>query len=233
MEAVIDSSALPVASLSRAALEQNLRALGVAGATIDLRHDGFGHGTDAVAAVAASLGAAGVIVDTDDDVKRLAAAGITAVTSGESPFDPADVFGIPGPAGAGAAVPVMTLQGRVMSTKPLRAGEAVSYGYTYRAEQDSTVALVTGGYAQGVLRALGNNIDVLVGERACRVVGRIAMDVCVVDLGGMSVADGTAVTYFGGTDAGRDALAAWAGITGLTALEIAVVIGCHVRREWV
>ncbi|MCH3159094.1 hypothetical protein K3X38_14655, partial [Listeria monocytogenes] len=52
-------------------------------------------------------------------------------------------------------VPAMTLVGTVLSTKRLLAGEGVSYGYRFRAPADTRVALVTGGYAQGVVRSAG------------------------------------------------------------------------------
>ena len=54
----------------------------------------------------------------------------------------------------------MRLTGSVLLTKALRAGEGVSYGYTHRADADTRVALVTGGYAQGVVRGLGDRISV-------------------------------------------------------------------------
>ncbi|MBN9187598.1 MAG: alanine racemase, partial [Microbacterium sp.] len=54
----------------------------------------------------------------------------------------------------------MSLVGRVLSTKVLLADEGVSYGLTYRAPEDTHIALVTGGYAQGVLRGLGNRVSV-------------------------------------------------------------------------
>ena len=51
--------------------------------------------------------------------------------------------------------------GTVLVVKPLRAGEGVSYGYTHRAARDTRIALVVGGYAQGIVRALGNRAPVL------------------------------------------------------------------------
>ena len=59
----------------------------------------------------------------------------------------------------------MSLRGTVLSVKALRQGEGVSYGHTYRAPSDTRVALVTGGYAQGIVRALGNRVDVMIAER--------------------------------------------------------------------
>ncbi|UNK72393.1 alanine racemase C-terminal domain-containing protein [Microbacterium sp. H1-D42] len=225
------SSAAPRVLLSRAALEQNARTLLTDGCTVDLRHDAFGHGLDESARILADAGAGAVLVDGPDEVERLGAVGIAAHVNGAADIDACALFGIPD-ATASTTEPVMRLEGRVLSTKPLHAGEAVSYGYTHRAQQDTRVALVTGGYAQGILRALGNHALVQIGERTHPIVGRIAMDVCVVDLEGADAPVGAPVAYFG-TGAMRDALAHWADVTGLTALEMAVVIGRHGHREWV
>ncbi|BDZ38186.1 alanine racemase C-terminal domain-containing protein [Microbacterium suwonense] len=213
----MSGSAAPHVLLSRDALAQNVRDLVSRGGAIDLRHDAYGHGAAEVAAIAEAAGAT-LLTDADgtasmEDVLRL--------------------FGIPSADGVLSSRPVMALEGRVLSTKPLHAGEAVSYGYTHRAERDTRVALVTGGYAQGILRALGNRVRVQLGEQTHPIIGRIAMDVCVVDLEGGDAEVGAPVCFFGGTGAVRGALARWSAATGLTALEVAVVIGQKAERKWV
>lgn len=225
-------SAAPRVLLSRSALQRNADALLSAGGVVDLRHDAFGHGADEVAPIVRAAGATRVLVDATDAVPALSARGLPAGT-GEATADPHELFGIPRDGGAAPAEPVMRLEGRVISTKPLRAGEAVSYGYTHRAERDTLVALVAGGYAQGILRALGNRSRVQIGDRTHPVIGRIAMDVCVVDLEGVDAPVGAPVVFFGGAGPVRDALGRWSAVTGLTALEMAVVIGRHVEREWI
>lgn len=213
----MSGSAAPHVLLSRSALEQNVCDLVSRGGAVDLRHDAYGHGAAEVAAIAEAAGAT-LMTDADD----------TASTE-----DVLRLFGIPSADGVLSSQPVMALEGRVLSTKPLHAGEAVSYGYTHRAAQDTRVALVTGGYAQGILRALGNRARVQLGEQTHPIVGRIAMDVCVIDLEGGDAQAGAPVRFFGGTGAVRDALAHWADVTGLTALEMAVVIGQKAERKWV
>lgn len=226
------SSALPRVLLSRGALQRAARALIAPGARVDLRHDGFGHGAAAVLDVLAAAGVTDVIVDPADVTPVSSHPGLRVRTEGVPDVDPAALFGIPDAAGQAPVEPVMSLQGRVLSTKPLRPGEAVSYGYTHRATEDTRVALVTGGYAQGIPRVLGNRVRVRIGDRMLPIVGRIAMDVCVVDLEGGDVVDGAPVVYFGGDGGARDALAEWSTVSGLTPLEMAVVIGRHGRKEW-
>lgn len=216
------------ARISRAALAANARrAVALAGtdAVADLRRDAFGHG---VGVVAAALTEAGVRAARTDVAGRDAAAmaGLDAVGADPS-LDSALLYGFPGASGA----PVMRLSGTVLSTKWLLEGEGVSYGYTHRASQDTRVALVAGGYGQGIVRALGDRVLVEVGSRRCPIIGRVAMDVCVVDIGDEPVAAGDEIVYFGGDGLARDGLAEWRDATGLAAAELACAVGLHTRRE--
>ena len=80
-------------------------------------------------------------------------------------------------------VPAMTVKCPVALVKPIRAGEGVSYGHTWIAERDTTLALLPIGYADGVFRSLGGRLDVLINGKRRPGVGRICMDQFVVDLG--------------------------------------------------
>lgn len=227
------SSALPRAVISRASLAAAATAAVAAGGrTADLRRDAWGHGVLSIAQAVTAAGAERVLVDSEGEVEALRLEGIVGTTSGAADIDPMVLYGLPGDAGVLGERPVMRLTGRVLSTKRLRRGDAVSYGYTYRAAADTIVALVTGGYAQGIVRALGNHAHVDVGGVARPIVGRVAMDVCVVDLEGNDVAPDAEVTYFGGTGPTAPALARWASITGMTVAELVTVAGAHAVRGW-
>lgn len=219
--------------ISRSALAAAASAAVAAGGRIaDLRRDAWGHGVLAVAQAVIGAGARAVRVDSRDEVDALRLEGIAAVAEGDADIDAALLFGLPDDDGALRTRPVMRLTGRVLSTKELKAGDAVSYGYTHRASSDTLVALVTGGYAQGIVRALGNEAHVEVGGTARPIVGRVAMDVCVVDLQGEEAALGAEVTYFGGTGPAAPALARWRAVTGLSVSELVTVAGAHAARGW-
>ncbi|GAA3947481.1 alanine racemase C-terminal domain-containing protein [Microbacterium soli] len=235
----MSGSAAPRVLLSRSALARNAKALNVRGRVVDLRHDAYGHGLDEAARIVVDAGASRILTGTGDEAARLRDAGVPAQADALVPATASDLtaasalFGIPDAATPADALPVMMLEGRVLAVKPLLKGEAVSYGYTHRASRDTRIALVTGGYAQGIVRALGNRAHVQIGERTHPVIGRIAMDVCVVDLEDVHAEVGDPVTYFGGTGSVRRGLAEWADATGLSALEMAVVIGRSTERSWV
>jgi len=194
----------------------------------DLRHEARGHGLLVMRTLLA-LGVDGFLVDEaalDGLAEQFPEAALSA--EGEPTLDPAEVFGLPGSAG----IPVMRLTGSVLTVKDLRAGEGVSYGFTHRAPADTRIALVTGGYAQGIVRALGDRIAVRLGDAHHPVVGRVAMDVCVVDLGGADAVRGDEVVFFGG-DPDDPSLAEWVAHTGLTAEELVTGVGLRVRRDHV
>lgn len=186
---------------------------------VDLRRDAWGHGLDLVAPVLAEVGVRAA--RTDADARPAAAAAGLTTTAAEPTVDGRVLFGLPD-------APVMHATGRVLSTKALRAGEGVSYGYTHRAPHDTQVALVSGGYAQGIVRALGNRATVSVAGERHPIVGRVAMDVCVVDIGQAAVSAGDEVTYFGGSAA---SLSDWEAATGMTAEELVCAVGLRARRK--
>lgn len=205
-------------AISRGALVANARPADP-DVIADLRRDAYGHG---VAIVAQALAEAGVRAAVVDDAGRaaLAAAGLQA-TDAAPTLDSRTLYGLPGGGGA----PAMRLSGSVLSTKRLLAGEGVSYNATHIAEADTRIALVSGGFGQGVVRALGNRVWVELGGERHPIVGRVAMDVCVVDIGDADAAPGDDVVYFGGTGPLRDGLAAWEQATGLTGAELVCALG--------
>ena len=227
------SSSLPRAMISRSALAAGASAaVRAGGRTADLRRDAWGHGILAVAQAVTAAGAERVLVDAPGEVEALQLEGIRGVTVGDPDIDATLLYGLPGADGALVGRPVMRLTGRVLSTKRLQPGDAVSYGYTYRAPAETTVALVTGGYAQGIVRALGNHADVEIDGIARPIVGRVAMDVCVVDLEGGETETGAEVSYFGGEGAVRAGVAQWAAVTGMGPAELVTVAGLHAARGW-
>ncbi len=79
--------------------------------------------------------------------------------------------------------PAMSWVGDITVVKPIRAGEATSYGLTWRAEEDGFLAVVPAGYADGVPRMAQGRIRVGIGGRFYDQVGRVCMDQFVVSLG--------------------------------------------------
>lgn len=228
MQATASTPTALRAKVSRGALAANVRRAiaRIDGEAIaDLSRDAFGHGLPAVAIALAAEGVRSARAE-EDARPFLAATGI-AVMDVEPTLDSRLLYGLPGADG----IPAMRVSGTVLSTKALREGEGVSYNYTHRAARDTRVALITGGFGQGILRGLGNHVEVEIRGRLVPIVGRVAMDVCVVDIDDSPVGPGDEVVYFGGTGPARDALAQWERVSGLTAAELVCTIGLRVDRE--
>ena len=173
---------------------------------------------------------AGVRLFRVDDTP--ASGGMTGLGPTEEPtLDPRTVYGLPG--GATGTEAAMRLTGTVLSTKRLLTGEGVSYGYTYRAPADTHVALVSGGYAQGIVRALGGRISLGFQDLRFPVVGRVAMDVCVVEIADAAVQRGDEVVFFGDTSHAEPGISEWVTATGMSAAEIVTAVGLRAQREQV
>ena len=78
--------------------------------------------------------------------------------------------------------PVFSFHTRVGLVKQLPAGTGVSYGRTHRLRRDSTVAILTAGYGDGIARAGSNRAQVLIHGQRCPVLGRVTMDQTIVDI---------------------------------------------------
>lgn len=79
--------------------------------------------------------------------------------------------------------PVMTLKTRVIHLKQVPAGFKVSYGITHETEKSTTIATVPVGYADGLDRRLSSQGHMLVHGHRAPIVGRVCMDLTMLDVG--------------------------------------------------
>lgn len=88
--------------------------------------------------------------------------------------------------------PSLMLKTKVAQVKELPAGHCVSYGCTFETDQPTTIAVLPIGYADGIDRKLSNNGSVLIQGRRAPVIGRVCMNIMMVDvthIAGVSVGD--------------------------------------------
>lgn len=139
------------------------------------------------------------------------------------------IFLYGGDAGPGVhAEPVAALRARVVLARRVPPGATAGYGATYAARREESWATVAAGYGDGVRRALAaGGGEALLRGRRVPVVGRISMDVTVLDATGVpGVRSGDVATFLGrdgGEEIRLDEVAARAGtisyevLTGLSA----------------
>lgn len=95
--------------------------------------------------------------------------------------------------------PVMTVKTAIVMLKMLHLEESISYGCTYTADRETTVALIPIGYADGLSRKLSNTGFMLVGGRRVPIIGRVCMDWTMLDVTDVpGVAVGDEVVIIGG-----------------------------------
>jgi len=131
-------------------------------------------------------------------------------------------------------IPAMTVKCTVALVKSVSAGEGVSYGHTWIAERDTTVALMPIGYADGVFRALSGRLEVLINGRRRPGAGRICMDQFVVDLGPghVDVTEGDEAILFGPGASGEPTAQDWADLLGTIHYEVVTSPRGRVTRTY-
>ena len=129
--------------------------------------------------------------------------------------------------------PVASVRATVVSVRRLEVGDTVSYGAEWSARQPTTVATLAIGYADGVPRALQGRGSVIIRGSRRPIVGRVTMDMIVVDLGPDDLGSIGEVATLIGSDGGEeitlDEFAAWG---GTISYEILVKLGDRLPRVY-
>ena len=95
--------------------------------------------------------------------------------------------------------PVATLKTIISQIKHVKSGNTVGYGRKGKTSQDTTVATIAIGYADGFSRAFSQGKGtVLINGRKAPVIGNVCMDMTMIDITGIEAREGDEVTIFGG-----------------------------------
>lgn len=133
--------------------------------------------------------------------------------------------------------PVMSVYSRISILKWVPAGETIGYGCTFEASRRSLIATLPIGYHDGYMRGLSNRANVIVRGMYAPVVGRVSMDLTLIDVTNVAgVAVGDQVTLLGrdkenvGPGVAAEDLAR---ISGTLSYEVTCGIGERVPRVYV
>lgn len=124
--------------------------------------------------------------------------------------------------------PAMRFEASVINVKRLREGDGVSYNHLWRASSPTTVVLVSAGYADGVPRAATGRAEVAIDGVRYPVVGRIAMDQIVVDVGDTDIHEGDTVVIWGDDAEGAPTANDWAEWADTIPYDIVTHVGSRV-----
>jgi alanine racemase len=127
--------------------------------------------------------------------------------------------------------PALSLRSRVVRLSEVGPGAAVGYGRTWTAKRPSRIALAMCGYADGYRRGFGNRAQALVRGRRVPVVGRVAMDMCTLDVTDVAgVAEGDVVTLLGADGGERVDADELAALADTISYEIVAGVAARVPR---
>jgi alanine racemase len=131
--------------------------------------------------------------------------------------------------------PVLTWKSRIGLVRDVPKGSSISYGRTFIAPKPMRVGTVTAGYADGYPRHLSNRDAVmLVRGRRCRLLGRVTMDLMVIDLSELpDVCSGEEVVLMGKQDGAEITCSELAERGDTITWEITTRIGSRVQRVFV
>jgi alanine racemase len=129
--------------------------------------------------------------------------------------------------------PVMSVHARVSHVQRVAAGQGVSYGLKRTMEQDSTVATLPLGYADGVPRGLWESGSVLIGGSRRPFAGVVTMDQIMVNCTDDAVRIGDEVVLIGAQ--GSEVITAneWANKMGTIGYEIVCAISARMPRNYI
>jgi alanine racemase len=126
--------------------------------------------------------------------------------------------------------PAMTLKTKISFLKTVPPGTAISYGQTFVTEKETTVGTLPVGYGDGYSRLLSGRGKVLIKGHRVSLIGRICMDMCMIDISQVAgVKPGDDVVLFG-EDLSVDEIAA---MLGTINYEILCAVGKRVPRVYV
>ncbi|WP_367697015.1 alanine racemase [Helicobacter pylori] len=92
---------------------------------------------------------------------------------------------------------VISLKARIVQIKRVKKGEFIGYGEHFYTNEETLVGVLALGYADGLMRALGNRIQVAINNQLAPLIGKVCMDQCFVKLNNIQAKEGDEVILFG------------------------------------
>ncbi len=130
--------------------------------------------------------------------------------------------------------PLMSFTTKVLQVKEIPSGTGVSYGHTFVTERRTQLAVLPVGYEDGYSRSLSNRGEVLIQGCRAPILGRVCMNLCMVDITDIEgVQEGDEVVLLGSQ--GRETITAdeIAGWAGTISYEIVCMVGNNNERSFI
>lgn len=92
---------------------------------------------------------------------------------------------------------VISLKAQIVQIRSVKKGEFIGYGEHFYTNEETLVGVLALGYADGLMRALGNRIQVAINNQLAPLIGKVCMDQCFVKLNDIQAKEGDEVILFG------------------------------------
>lgn len=130
--------------------------------------------------------------------------------------------------------PLMTVESKIAFKKTLQPNRVIGYGCTYQVKEQSEIATLVLGYADGVLRTLSNKGSFIIDGQKAPIVGRVCMDQLMVDITKIPNANvGEIAIWFGNETKNLYSLFEISKESGSFHYEILTRIGSRIPREYI
>jgi alanine racemase len=130
--------------------------------------------------------------------------------------------------------PALSFETRLAAVRAVDAGTPIGYGCSYHAPKRTRIGVVPLGYADGIPRLLSNRGAFLVNGARCPIVGRVCMNMTLIDLAAAPAAKpGDAVTLIGSACDEAITVDDWAQWADTINYEIVTRLPADLRREYV
>ncbi|GAA7822630.1 alanine racemase [Helicobacter pylori] len=92
---------------------------------------------------------------------------------------------------------VISLKAQIVQIRSVKKGEFIGYGEHFYTNEETLVGVLALGYADGLMRALGNRIQAAINNQLAPLIGKVCMDQCFVKLNNIEAKEGDEVILFG------------------------------------
>ncbi|MGL2861962.1 alanine racemase [Helicobacter pylori] len=128
---------------------------------------------------------------------------------------------------------VISLKARIVQIKRVKKGEFIGYGEHFYTNEETLVGVLALGYADGLVRALGNRIQVAIDNQLAPLIGKVCMDQCFVKLNDIEAKEGDEVILFGDKSAKANDASEIAALLNTIPYEVISTLSKRLERVYV
>ncbi|MFP6299892.1 alanine racemase [Helicobacter pylori] len=128
---------------------------------------------------------------------------------------------------------VISLKAQIVQIRSVKKGEFIGYGEHFYTNEETLVGVLALGYADGLMRALGNRIQVAINNQLAPLIGKVCMDQCFVKLNDIQAKEGDEVILFGDKSAKANDASEIAALLNTIAYETISTLSKRLERVYI